>query len=67
MAMQALRPSPLSRLARVLLPAASWVEGRGTFTRYDGAKLPVRPAVPPLCGYTNTEIWRMLFPGGSAS
>lgn len=66
-AMQALRPSPLSRLARVLLPAASWIEGRGTFTRYDGAKLPVRPAVPPLCGYTNAEIWRMLFPGASAS
>jgi formate dehydrogenase major subunit len=61
--MQALAPSPLTRLARVLLPAASWAESRGTFTRYDGVKLSVRPALPPLCGSTNAEIWRLLFPG----
>ena len=60
--MQALAPSPLTRLARVLLPAASWVESRGTFTRYDGVKRSVLPALPPLCGYTNTEIWCLLFP-----
>lgn len=60
--MQALRPSPLTRLAHILLPAASWAESRGTFTRCDGAKLDVRPVFPPLCGYTNAEIWRLLFP-----
>ena len=59
--MQALRPAPLTRRAHLLLPAASWAEGRGTFTRYDGVKLPLTPALPPLCGYANAEIWRLLF------
>ena len=65
--MQAFAPSPLTRLAHVLLPAASWAESRGTFTRYDGAKLAVLPAIPPLCGYTNAEIWRLIFLNWSTS
>ncbi|HOE26665.1 MAG TPA: FAD-dependent oxidoreductase [bacterium] len=59
--MQALERSPLTRRAHLLLPAASWAESRGTFTRCDGTALPVRPVLPPLCGYTNAEIWRLLF------
>jgi len=59
--MQALERSPLTRRAHLLLPAASCAESRGTFTRCDGTALPVRPVLPPLCGYTNAEIWRLLF------
>jgi len=55
--MQALAPSPLTRSAHVLLPAASWAETSGTFTRYDGTRLTLRKALPPLCGFSNVEIW----------
>jgi formate dehydrogenase major subunit len=60
-AMQAIVPSRLTRLAHLLLPAASWAETTGTITRYDGRKLKLRKALPPLCGYSNLEIWRRLF------
>jgi len=56
--MQALAPTSLTRLAHVLLPAASWAESSGSFTRYDGKKLVLEKALPPLCGYSNLEIWR---------
>ena len=58
--MQALVPSPLTRIANVLFPAASWAETSGTFTHYDGAKLTLRKALPPLCGFSNAEIWQQL-------
>jgi len=60
--MQALVPSRLTRLAHVVLPAASWSETSGTITRYDGKKRRFRKALPPLCGCTNLEAWRLLFP-----
>lgn len=55
---QATAPSPLTRLAHVLLPAAGWAETSGTFTRYDGEKLRLRKALPPLSGYSNIDMWR---------
>jgi len=55
--MQAIARSPLSRFAHILLPAASWAETSGTFTLYDGGKLTLRKALPPLCGFSNVEIW----------
>jgi NADH-quinone oxidoreductase subunit G len=58
--MQAIAPSPLTRLADVVLPMASWVEISGTFTRFDGEKLALRSALPPLCGFSNVEIWDRL-------
>lgn len=58
--MQAISPSPLTSLAHVVLPAASWVETSGTFTRFDGEKLTLRSALPPLCGFSNVEIWDRL-------
>jgi formate dehydrogenase major subunit len=59
-AAQAIAPSPLTRLAHVILPLASWVETSGTFTRFDGEKLDLRSALPPLCGFSNVEIWDRL-------
>ena len=59
-AVQALIPSPLTRIAGVVIPAASWVETKGTLTRYDGKILRLRQALPPLCGYSNLEIWELL-------
>ncbi|MDD5557242.1 MAG: FAD-dependent oxidoreductase [bacterium] len=58
---QALVPSPIARLAHVVLPAASWAESAGTVTRFDGGKARFERALPPLCGYGNAEIWGMLF------
>jgi len=60
--MQVLTDSATARGADIILPAASWAESSGTFTRYDGKKLTVRKAIPPLCGYSNPEIWRLILP-----
>ncbi|MEJ2744595.1 MAG: FAD-dependent oxidoreductase [bacterium] len=57
---QAIATSHLTRLAHVLLPAASWVETSGTFTRFDGEKLTLKSALPPLCGFSNVEMWDRL-------
>ncbi len=57
---EAIARSPLSRFAHILLPAASWAETSGTFTLYDGGKLTLRKALPPLCGFSNVEIWHQL-------
>ncbi len=59
-ATQAIIPSHLTRLANLVLPAASWTETAGSFTRYDGKTLTLRQALPPLCGYSNVEIWQQL-------
>ncbi|MCX6356354.1 MAG: molybdopterin-dependent oxidoreductase, partial [Candidatus Aureabacteria bacterium] len=64
---QAFQPSALTRRADIILPAASWAESDGTVTRYDGLELKFRKAVPPLCGYSNTEIWKKIFGDGRPS
>lgn len=65
-AVQAIAPSPFTRRADLVLPAASWVETTGSFTLYDGRALECRQAVPPLCGYSNIEIWEILTGGLSS-
>lgn len=44
---QAAYASPLTDLATVVLPAATWAEKSGTTTNFEGTKLPIRPVIPP--------------------
>lgn len=43
---QAAYASPLTNLATVVLPAATWAEKSGTITNFEGTVLPVRPVLP---------------------
>ncbi len=43
---QAAYASPLTDLATVVLPAATWAEKSGTITNFEGTALPVRPVLP---------------------
>ena len=45
--LQASYESPLTEVARVVLPAAIWCEKNGTVTNLEGRSLPLRAAVPP--------------------
>jgi len=44
---QAAYASPLTDLATVVLPAATWAEKSGTITNFEGTVLPVCPVLPP--------------------
>jgi formate dehydrogenase major subunit len=39
--------SPLTDLAKVVLPAAIWCEKQGTLTNFEGRELPLQAALPP--------------------
>ena len=43
---QAAYASPLTELATVVLPAATWAERSGTITNFEGTTLPVRQVLP---------------------
>jgi predicted molibdopterin-dependent oxidoreductase YjgC len=49
-------PTPTTRLAHVVLPAASFAESDGTFTCSERRVQRVREAIEPLAGKTNWEI-----------
>jgi formate dehydrogenase major subunit len=44
---QASYESPLTELAKVVLPAAVWSEKSGTITNFEGRELPLRAVLPP--------------------
>ena len=39
--------SPLTELASIVLPVATWAEKSGTITNFEGRALPVHPVLPP--------------------
>jgi formate dehydrogenase major subunit len=59
-AAQTTRYTGLARRAHLILPVQSWIESAGTVTLYDGKKRRFKRAIPPLSGYTNREIMKLL-------